>query len=248
MIVFSPSIFQMTFLVRPHSKIFLRSFESYAKRWYRLALSIFNNKSTVLISRNSVRTVNVFCSADNSIGLHFPLVSCNPFKRTVLILVGCSIPFSFSTKSLFCSIRFVIHCADTSFFKTSIFAKFSSELQAIFFSLLCFTGFALMSTFSFTKVIWAECKSWNAFKFAQGNRMTTNWISSNIALGDDFCRRVFRLSRYVLISSSMRLKLSCSNPIGFCTDEFSLALNRIWRTCDGTEIICVLNWNSIQNL
>ena len=133
MIVLSPSIFPMTFPVSPHSEKFIRSFECCGKRWFSVALSIFRSKSTVLHSRNSVRPVNVFYSADNPISLQFPLVSCNPFKGTVLILVACSIPFYFSTLSLFCSFRFVIHCAGTLFFKNLDFRKIFYKATCNFF-------------------------------------------------------------------------------------------------------------------
>ena len=55
-----------------------------------------------------------------------------------------------------------------------IFAQFFSKLHNIFFRLLCFTAYASMSSFKFTKFLWTECRDWNTFIIARGNRLTTD--------------------------------------------------------------------------
>ena len=176
--------------------------------------------STVLLNKNSIWTVKIFCFADNSILLPFPTDSCDPFVGNVHFLIGFCNHFFSVTLLLFFVLTFerLSRCIVSQCWT---FAVFSSKLHTIFSRLLGFTAITLMSSLKFTEVIWTEYKHWNTFDFANANHSITKWLSSNVAFSKDFAWLVFNLPRNNLFRSSMRLELSCSNLIWFCKDEFS---------------------------
>ena len=111
-----PSLFQMIFPVRPQSKNFILSYECCRKSFHRFAFSKFFGILTAFLSTKSIPSVKIYCPADNSIPLPFPMASCELPKGTVILVVEFSNRLLLPSISLLCSFCFVIHCSGALFF------------------------------------------------------------------------------------------------------------------------------------
>ena len=206
--------------------------------------SVFFCVFTTLLSRNFVRHASNFCFGEISISVSFLLTSCDPFEKIVFLFTHLSNCFACPSLSLLCSCGFELVCLGAEVFRSWMFARFSSKLLNIFSWLLwCFFfAFESSSSFKFTKVIFKECRYWNNFRFAEGNRLITSCTSFSVAFGMKFSYKLLNERRIVLISPSICLQLSSNKKIWWCRDQFSSPYLASWRTRTATDVIFLLNW------